>query len=67
MSQSKRPAAFELETMGVGGRIVRWKASEDQELGHALTKFSIQALGFSADDTLLAAGSHDGTVFLYAV
>ena len=68
ISHSEKLVAFGGGDYGSGGDVVLWKIGEAQETGHVLTgKFPIQSLAFSADDTILAAASHDGAVFLYAV
>ena len=68
ISHSEEFVAFGGGDHGSGGDVVLWKIGEDHERGHVLTgKFPIQSLAFSADDALLAAASHDGAVFLYAV
>jgi WD40 repeat protein len=68
ISHSQDIMAFGGGDYGGGSDLVLWKIGETQESGHVSTgKFPIEALDFSADDALLAAASHDGAVFLYAV
>ena len=53
---------------GSGGDLVLRKLEDTQESGHVSTgKFPIQDIAFSPDDSILAAASDDGAVFLYNV
>ena len=68
MSHSEELMAFGGVDYGSGGDMVVWKTGETQELGHVTTgKFPIENIAFSPDDSLLAAASHDGAVFIYTV
>lgn len=53
---------------GGGGDLSLWSLRDLHEVGFVSEgRFPIQGLAFSPDDSLLAAGSHDGVVLLYAV
>lgn len=53
---------------GSGGDLSLWGLKEAREIGYvSFGRFPIQALAFSPDDKVLAAGSDDGFVLLYAV
>jgi len=52
---------------GGGGDVSLWSLQDLHEVGFVSEgRFPIQGLAFSPDDSLLAAGSHDGVVLLYA-
>jgi hypothetical protein len=54
--------------LGTGGDLSLWSFRDFHEIGFVSAgKFPIEGLAFSPDDSVLAAGSHDGIVFLYAV
>jgi len=53
---------------GPGGDLSLWSLPDFHEIGFVSAgTFPIQGLAFSADDSVLAAGSHDGVVFLFSV
>lgn len=53
---------------GSGGDLSIWSLPDFHEIGFVSAgTFPIQGLAFSADDSVLAAGSHDGVVFLFSV
>jgi len=53
---------------GSGGDLSLWELKGPREIGYvSFGRFPIQSLAFSPDDKLLAAGSEDGLVLLYAV
>jgi hypothetical protein len=53
---------------GSGGDLSLWDLKEAREIGYvSFGRFPIQGLAFSPDDKVLAAGSDDGFVLLYAV
>lgn len=53
---------------GSGGDLSLWSLRDLHEIGFvSIGRFPIQGLAFSPDDSVLAAGSHDGVVLLYAV
>lgn len=53
---------------GSGGDLSLWSLRDFHEIGFvSVGKFPIKGLAFSPDDSVLAAGSHDGVVFLFAV
>lgn len=68
MAHSEELMAFGGGDYGSGGDLFLWKTGDTQESGHVTTgKFPIESVAFSPDDSLLAAASHDGAVFLYSV
>jgi len=53
---------------GGGGDLSLWSLRDLHEIGFvSVGRFPIQGLAFSPDDSILAAASHDGIVFLSAV
>ncbi|MDT5157974.1 MAG: hypothetical protein QOH51_2331 [Acidobacteriota bacterium] len=53
---------------GSGGDLSLWDLQEAREMGYvSFGEMPIEGLAFSPDDTVLAAGSNDGYVLLYAV
>ena len=53
---------------GSGGDLSLWSLRDLHEIGFvSVGRLPIQGLAFSPDDSVLAAGSHDGVVLLYAV
>lgn len=52
---------------GSGGDLSLWNFRDLHEMGFiSAGRFPIQGLAFSPDDSVLAAGSHDGAVFLFS-
>ena len=53
---------------GSGGYLSLWSLRNFREIGFVSAgRFPIEGLAFSADDSVLAAGGHDGVVFLFSV
>jgi WD40 repeat protein len=53
---------------GSGGDLSLWSLNDPNEIGFiSFGEFPIDGLAFSPDDSILAAGSNDGFVLLYAV
>lgn len=53
---------------GSGGDLSLWSLNDPNEIGFiSFGEFPIEGLAFSPDDSILAAGSNDGFVLLYAV
>ena len=53
---------------GAGGDLSLWSLRDFQETGFVTAgRFPIEGLAFSADDSVLAAASDDGVVFLFSV
>lgn len=53
---------------GSGGDLSLWNLRDLHEIGFvSVGRFPIEGLAFSLDDSVLAAGSHDGVVFLFSV
>lgn len=68
ISNSKRLFAVAGGNYGSGGDLSVWTLAEPRELGFvSFGEFPISGLAFSPDDKVLAAGSEDGFVVLYAV
>jgi WD40 repeat protein len=68
VSHSEKLFAVAGGDYGSGGDLSLWNLSEAKEIGYvSFGEFPIQALAFSPDDSILAAGSDDAFVLLYAV
>jgi hypothetical protein len=68
ISPSEHWVALGGGSYGSGGDLSLWSVEDFREIAFTSAgKFPIMDLAFSPDDSELAAGSHDGAVFLYSV
>lgn len=68
ISHSERWVALGGGSYGSGGDLSLWSLEDFREIAFTSAgEFPLMDLAFSQDDSELAAGSHDGAVFLYAV
>jgi WD40 repeat protein len=68
ISHSEKLFAVSGGNYGSGGDLSLWTLNEPHEIGFiSFGEFPLEGLAFSPDDKVLAAGSDDGFVLLYAV
>jgi WD40 repeat protein len=68
ISHSDKWIALGGGSYGPGGDLSIWRLRDFQEIGFVTSgRFPINELAFSVDDSVLAAASHDGVVFLFSV
>jgi WD40 repeat protein len=68
ISHSEKLFAVSGGNYGSGGDLSLWTLNDPHEIGFvSFGQFPIEGLAFSPDDSILAAGSNDGLVLLYAV
>jgi WD40 repeat protein len=68
ISHSERWIALGGGNYGSGGDLSLWSLEDFSEIAFTSAgEFPVMDLAFSPDDSELAAGSHDGAVFLYSV